>query len=239
MKILIIFQKVGKKLSAIPRPASTVVLMDHLSRVYLTKRPETMKFMGGFYVFPGGAVEQSDNVKDSNSIINGIGNKTFELAHYVAAARELFEEVGVLVCKKEDGSTDQLGEETEREYRRLLINGDLSFLQMLKKEGLQFELDSLAYIGQIITPNRSRIRFDTRFFLTKLPKGQTPKPDLYEISDTKWISPADALTAYQNGEISLAPPTIHTLKTIINYLKGAPLTMPEFNLSDYMVDLIE
>ncbi|WHY80134.1 NUDIX domain-containing protein [Neobacillus sp. WH10] len=223
----------------IPRPASTVVLMDHLSRVYLTKRPETMKFMGGFYVFPGGAVDQSDDVQDCKRILKGIVNETFELAYYVAAARELFEEVGVLVCKKEDGFSVQLEEEKEMEYRRLLINGDLSFLQLLKKEGLQFDLDSLAYIGQIITPRRSRIRFDTRFFLTQLPKGQAPKPDFNEISDTKWISPADALTAYQKGEILLAPPTIHTLKTIINHLNGAPLTMPEFRLRDYIVDLIE
>jgi len=224
-------------MTAIPRPASTVVLMDQFSRVYMTKRPDTMKFFGGYYVFPGGAVDQTDDIQDCNGFIHGPRNDTFELAYYVAAARELFEEVGVLVCKKKDGSPVLFEGETELEYRRLLLNGEISFLQLLKKEGLQFQLDDFTYIGQIITPNRSRIRFDTRFFLTQLPNGQTPKPDAIEISETKWISPADALIAYQNGDISLAPPTIHTLKTIINHLNGGSLIMPEFNLSDYMADL--
>ncbi len=224
---------------SIPRPASTVVLMDHFSRVYMTKRPETMKFMGGYYVFPGGAVDQTDDTQGSHDVITGKSNDTFAIGHYVAAARELFEEVGVLVCTKDDGSTVSLDVETEREYRRLLIKGEISFLQLLKKEGLLFPLNNLAYIGHIITPNNSRIRFDTRFFLTHLPVGQTPKPDLNEISDASWMAPADVLTAYRSGEISLAPPTIHTLKTIINHQNGNQLMMPKFILSDYVNDLRE
>ncbi|MBO0960538.1 NUDIX hydrolase [Neobacillus sp. MM2021_6] len=226
-------------MSAIPRPASTVVLMDQSSRVYMTKRPKTMKFFAGYYVFPGGSVDRSDHIKECNSFIKGTHNDSFELAYYVAAARELFEEVGVLVCKNEDGSPVLLNEKKAVEYRRLLINGDISFLELLKKEGLQFQLDDLTYIGQIVTPNRSRIRFDTRFFLTHLPEGQTPTPDANEISKTKWISPRDALTACDNGEILLGPPTVHTLKTIFNHVNGLPLEMPEFNLNDYLAYLRE
>ncbi|WP_066062326.1 NUDIX hydrolase [Neobacillus soli] len=217
----------------IPRPASTVVLIDDLSRVYLTKRPETMKFMGGFYVFPGGSVDKDDYTNSSECINYVNRNEFFDPAYYVAAARELFEEVGVLVCKTDDGADVYLEAGTAMEYRRLLLKGEMSFIQLVKKEGLQFQLDSLEYFGQIITPNVSPIRFDTRFFLTKLPNGQSPLPDLNEISDALWISPADALLDYQNGKISLAPPTIHALTTILNYQKGSPLMMPEFRLSDY------
>ena len=226
-------------MSAIPRPASTVVLMDQTSRVYMTKRPETMKFFAGYYVFPGGTVDRADSLLECNSFINGTHNDSFELAHYVAAARELFEEVGVMICKNEDGSQVLLDESKELEYRRLLINGDISFLEMLKQEGLQLQLDDLDYIGQIVTPNRSPIRFDTHFFLTKLPKGQSPKPDANEISEGKWMSPGDALTACDNGDILLGPPTVHTLKTIFNYLNGVPLKMPEFHLNDYLAYLRE
>jgi 8-oxo-dGTP pyrophosphatase MutT (NUDIX family) len=225
--------KGGTNMSNIPRPASTVVLIDDLSRVYLTKRPETMKFMGGFYVFPGGAVAEGDYTLDSEFVKNGNRTESFDFAHYVAAARELFEEVGILLCRTENGSTVHLDEETEMEYRRLLLKEEISFFQFLKKEGLHFNLESLDYFGHIITPKVSPIRFDTRFFLAQLPKGQAPKPDLNEISDALWISPNDALSAYQNGKISLAPPTIHALTTIMNYQKGSPLRMPEFNVSDY------
>jgi 8-oxo-dGTP pyrophosphatase MutT (NUDIX family) len=219
-------------MAAIPRPAATVVLMDQQSRVYMTKRPETMKFMGGFYVFPGGAVEQGDEMVD-HEYYTGNHSESCDQAYYIAAARELFEEVGILLCRNADGSNIQLAEATVLEYRRLLVNGDISFLHMLKKEGLQFQFKTLAYIGQIITPKMSPIRFDTRFFLATLPEGQSPKSDSNEISDSLWISPEDALAAGESGELSLAPPTIHTLRTIINYLQGQPLMMPEFKLSDY------
>lgn len=220
-------------MSAIPRPASTVVLMDHQTRVYLTKRPETMKFMGGFYVFPGGAVDTSDHVQANQIEIRGERDQSFELAYYVAAARELFEEVGIFLGRKDDGSIVQFDEETEMEYRRLLLKENISFLQILKKEGLHLNLAGLQYFGHIVTPNPSRIRFDTRFFITRLPEGQQPKPDANEISDTLWVSPAEALSKYENNEISLAPPTLHALKTILNHHNGGPIMMPEFKLSDY------
>jgi 8-oxo-dGTP pyrophosphatase MutT (NUDIX family) len=219
-------------MSAIPRPAATVVLMDQQSRVYMTKRPETMKFMGGFYVFPGGAVEKEDALEDTE-VLSGERTTDLDQAFYIAAARELFEEVGILLCHHVDGSPSLLDETTKMEYRRLLTNGEISFLHMLKKEGFTFQFEDLAYIGQIITPKMSPIRFDTRFFLAQLPNGQSPKSDDYEISDSIWISPQDALAAAESGELSLAPPTIHTLKTIILYLQGQPLVMPEFNVFDY------
>ncbi|MGG1675275.1 NUDIX hydrolase [Neobacillus sp. NRS-1170] len=220
-------------MSAFPRPASTVVLMNQQSMVYLTKRPETMKFMAGVYVFPGGAVDKGDEVQDFQNEIVGSRNDSFELAYYVAAARELFEEVGILLCSAEDGSAILMDLEKEWKYRRQLVKGEITFFQMLKNEKLQFNLQSLQYFGHIITPNVSRIRFDTRFFIAQLPEGQHPKPDQNEISDAKWISPADALSDYHNGKISLPPPTIHSLKTIVAHQNDAPLIMPEFNVNDY------
>nr|WP_263326513.1 NUDIX hydrolase [Neobacillus sp. Marseille-Q6967] len=214
-------------MAVIPRPASTVVLMDHLYRVYLTKRPKSMKFLGGYYVFPGGAVEESDYKFDFRFIKELNKEETIDFVHYIAAARELFEEVGILVCCSDDGSPIQLREKTKTDYRRQLMNGEISFLQMLKEEELFLDIENLKYFGHIITPETSPIRFDTRFFLAKLPEGQSPKPDLSEIDEAIWLSPKEALASHQNGNISFVRPTIHTLKTIINYQNGSPLMMPE------------
>jgi 8-oxo-dGTP pyrophosphatase MutT (NUDIX family) len=211
----------------IPKPASTVVLIDNMSKVYLTKRPTTMKFLGGFYVFPGGSVEVEDNIVESELIKNADPNESFSHAHYVAAARELFEEVGVLLCSKEDGSMVEFEKEIEMKYRRLLVNGEISFLQMLRLEGLHLNLQTLTYFGHRITPEERPFRFDTRFFLAKLPKGQSPKPDLNEIDEAFWITPEEAILANERGKMSMAPPTIISLRTIINYQKGHPLVMPE------------
>jgi 8-oxo-dGTP pyrophosphatase MutT (NUDIX family) len=211
-------------MTAIPRPASTVVLMDHNSKVYLTKRPETMKFFGGYYVFPGGAVEEEDYILGNQY---SIFEKEFDTAYFVAAARELFEEVGVILCK-ESPFYFQLG--TDAEYRQKIISGEISFLQMLKQENLILNPETLKDFGHLITPKDKPIRFDTRFFLTQLPIGQTPNPDQNEIDDASWFSPQEALVAYQNGQILLGPPTILALETIDNYLNGLPLVMPELKL---------
>jgi 8-oxo-dGTP pyrophosphatase MutT (NUDIX family) len=217
--------KGGNLMIATPRPASTVVLTDELSRVYLTKRPKTMKFMGGFHVFPGGAVEVKDyiikNVKiDKDELISPV-----VLPHYIAAARELYEEVGILLGQREDGSAFQLSKEKSLRYRRQLNQGDISFTELLEQEQLYLDLKSLTLFGQIVTPKQSKIRFDTRFFLARLPEGQEPEPDKMEIDEADWILPEEALIAFKQKQIRLAPPTIISLETVINYQKGGNLHM--------------
>lgn len=186
-----------------------------------------MKFLGGFYVFPGGSIEKEDNEVGSEHLINWKQNESFSHSHYVAAARELFEEVGVILCTKDDGLPVQFKEETEMEYRRLLVNGEISFLQMLKQERLHLNLDQLQYFGHRVTPEKSPIRFDTRFFLAKLPIGQSPKPDRYEIDEAVWITPDEAISAYRQGKMPMVSPTINSLFSILNHQKGGPLMMPE------------
>jgi len=214
-------------MTAIPRPASTVVLMDSNSQIYLTKRPKTMKFMGGFFVFPGGAVEQGDHLSDGMIRTCGERNPSVNLSYYTAAARELLEEAGVLLCCKENGSAVLLPEETITEYRRLLVSGQITFWDMLDKEDLYLNLDNLRYFGNLVTPKPNKIRFDTRFFAANLPYGQSPCPSSQEIDEAYWLTAEKALTAYHAGEISLAPPTILSLLTIIDHLHGAPLEMNE------------
>lgn len=210
-------------MSVIPRLASTVVLIDELSRVYLTKRPKTLKFLGGFHVFHGGALEENDFIEGSNFIRKNVSTDNFQFAHYVAAARELFEEVGVLLCHLKDDSPVLLDGEKGLKYRSLLLTGKISFLEMLRLEQLYLTVQNLQYFGHFITPKEKPIRYDTRFFLAKLPKGQSPKPDMYEIDEANWYSPADALLAFQNKQILLAPPTVFALKSVKNYLDSGQL----------------
>jgi 8-oxo-dGTP pyrophosphatase MutT (NUDIX family) len=216
----------GIDMTVTPRPASTVVLMDHMSRIYLTKRPKTMKFMGGHYVFPGGAVEQDDHKVDRQFIKMVESNELAEQSYYVAAARELFEEVGVLLCCTYEGSEVHFDEETEQKYRRELLKGEISFLEMLKNERIILNLESLTYFGNLTTPKENPIRFDTRFFIARLPIGQSPKPDRNEIEDAAWYTPEEALSSYKRREITIAPPTILALKTIMDHQVGRPLQMP-------------
>jgi 8-oxo-dGTP pyrophosphatase MutT (NUDIX family) len=67
-----------------PRQAATIVLLrggSHTLEVLLCKRTEQARFMGGVWVFPGGAVDAHEGEGDE--------------AHRRAAVRELEEEAGV------------------------------------------------------------------------------------------------------------------------------------------------
>lgn len=207
------------------KPASTVVLMDQMDRVYLTKRPKTMKFLGGFYVFPGGSVEREDEDIKKDYIKNQKDHGAFSPGHYIAAARELFEEVGILLATYDDGSFAKLNNQTEWEYRRHLLNGEISFTQILMEENLYFDFHHLTYFGHRITPKESPIRFDTRFFIAKLPTNQSPKPEQREIDDAFWMKPSDVLAAYHEGKMPLVPPTIDSLEAILSHQKGGDLMM--------------
>src|ERR1700722_11581121 len=75
-----------------PRQAATVILLRggaQTLEVLLVKRTEQAKFMGGVWVFPGGAGGESD---PPPPVTGGIS------AHRAAAARELFEEAGVVLA---------------------------------------------------------------------------------------------------------------------------------------------
>lgn len=201
-------------MAAIPRPASTVILMNDASHIYMTKRPETMKFLGGYYVFPGGALEKSD-YKVENGLLKGNADKhSFPFAHFIGAARELFEEIGVFLGLNSDGTPVKFPKEKAWMYRRQLLNGEISFPEIFKKEKLYFPCDSLQYFGHFITPKESPIRYDTRFFVAKLPEGQTPLPYENEIAEAFWINPKDALDAYRQNKMSMVTPTILSLKKL-------------------------
>ncbi|GAA0496634.1 NUDIX hydrolase [Salinibacillus aidingensis] len=211
-------------MSSNPRPASTVILMNK-GKVYLTKRPETMKFLGGYYVFPGGAVEREDEPKEHESFPE-FQHHSFSSAHYIAAARELFEEVGVLLAKSENNDLT-FKQHSKDDYRKLLVNNRISLLEMLKKENFKYDSSALRYFGRRITPPTSPIRFDTRFFIADLPNHQTPSPDWKEIDHAFWTTPEEALEDFEKGNLKLVPPTITSLRTLKHYNNGGPLKMPD------------
>lgn len=212
-----------------PKPASTVILInEEMTEVYLTQRPKTMKFMGGIYVFPGGSVDKADHIQEHEDvIIREPSDRSLDPSHYVAAARELFEEVGIFLGSTEEGEYVRLEAQKTAAYRRQLIDGEISFLQLLRQEGLKLRFGSLQYFGNIITPEGSPYRFDTRFFLAKLPKGQSPEPDRQEVDNVMWITPEEAIAGFERKTLPMVLPTIYCLKALVRSKQGEPLLLPD------------
>lgn len=195
--------------------------------VLLTRRPQQMKFLGGYYVFPGGAVRESDGAPrtlgrclgvegaQARRLLGGAHSAETALAHWVAAARELFEEVGVLLCVNGDGSTpgsDGAGRLEAK--RRALARDELEFGEFLESEDLYCDLGRLAYFFHRVTPEFYPTRFDTRFYLAALPENQTALERSEEVAGSLWIDPKEALARARRHDFPLLPPTTTVLQEI-------------------------
>ncbi len=201
------------------RPASTVVLVRPSAtrfEIFLVKRHDKVAFMGGAHVFPGGRVDAADRIEHPERSCDGIEEAVARMpdleqadavGHHVAAIRELFEEAGVLLSRPPDAH--RLGS-----YRRALADGTLTLGELAEREGVRLALDELVCFAHWVTPEIETRRFDTRFFLARVPDGQEPAHDDRETTESAWMDPEDAVARCRRDEIQLPPPTWTTLRML-------------------------
>jgi 8-oxo-dGTP pyrophosphatase MutT (NUDIX family) len=208
----------------VPRPAATVVLLRHdrgTREVFLTKRAESMAFLGGYYVFPGGRVDGVDLSRDATGRLFGVDTSAFaELTNdghdpvgfYTAAIRELFEESGVLLLC--DGAGKVVSGATYRSMRddRKLSGG--AFIDAVREENLFYAGHSLVFLQLFITPAFAPIRFHTVFFRSELPDGQEAGIANREVQRALWVTPEEALERNRSGEFKMIPPTLLALRRL-------------------------
>ena len=212
------------------RPASTVILIrerEEVFQIYLLKRSEKSRFFPGYYVFPGGAVEEEDHIglpsaefADMSQEIFierlGGGLKTEEaVAHAVSAIRETFEEAGVLLADRKESTREKRQDLCERRMDKGLPKG--WFLECILSDGWVLTFSCLGRWAHWITPRLMRSHFDTRFFVAFMPQDQVCLPDERETVHGIWISPEQALKGNHEGEITLSPPTLVTLQELLGY----------------------
>lgn len=149
-----------------PRPAAGVVLLrggKESSEVLLGRRSARLRFMPGYYVFPGGGLEPTDHrlsgfveppPEDFGSKIDD-GTRELMAALRRAALREVWEETGLLIGR--------ISQEA-----RPRVEPQEGVWQEYRKFRLQPAFSSLQYIARAITPATSPIRFHSRFFLCQL-----------------------------------------------------------------------
>jgi 8-oxo-dGTP pyrophosphatase MutT (NUDIX family) len=216
------------------RFASTVVLVrpddNGGFELLLTRRPPEMRFLGGFYVFPGGTVHQEDysarvlgrcrglSGNDARGILGNQHDREVALGHWVAAIRELFEEVGVLLCESESRAPIDLRDEGTKDNfeikRRAIVKEELAFGEFLESEGLVCDLSRMVYFFHRVTPALYPMRFDTRFYLAAVPLHQTPLSWSEEVTHSLWIKPAEALSQVDRYDFPILPPTTTVLEDL-------------------------
>jgi 8-oxo-dGTP pyrophosphatase MutT (NUDIX family) len=189
--------------------------------VYMIRRQKTMRFLGGFYAFPGGRLDAADASPELFARCRGITAEEATrlvprldgvepLAFWAAAARELLEETGILAARRSDGSpldTADAGVAARIDrMRRALAADNASFAPLLAAEDWHLDLSEFHYLSHFITPPSSSIRFTARFFLAPVPAGQSPRLVGGEASEGFWIDPAVGHGRFRSGEMPMAEP---------------------------------
>lgn len=200
------------------RDASTIVLLRPGAagaETYLLRRQPTMAFAPGMYVFPGGKVQESDcevvrwEGPTSSQWADRLGcDADTARSLVVAAVRETFEESGILFAGP-DATTVVADTSTPAMQRaRLDLDaGELSFGDFLGSHGLVLRSDLLGAWSHWITPAFEPRRYDTRFFVAAVPRGQSVGTLPGEADRATWASLASVLEAVESGEAAMLPPT--------------------------------
>jgi 8-oxo-dGTP pyrophosphatase MutT (NUDIX family) len=219
--------------------ASTVVVLrpgDWGPEILFVCRQQSMKFMGGAHVFPGGKLDASDFspevLASLPSEVRGRAARALEpspgqvleadvaVGLHVAALRELFEETGVLVTEPAPRPRALAA------VRARVAREPGCFAAALAEHGLRPAVERLTYVAHWVTPTAESRRFDTRFFVTALPAGQEAEVELGESSALVWLTAAGALARHRAREIVLWPPTLRTVEALERQHGAAPTGDP-------------
>jgi len=216
--------------AATPLPSSTVILLRDDAgdaggpfAVLMLKRHGSVTFPG-VHAFPGGVVDPHDADAPGATLpagqawaAAGEGDGPGDaLPYWVAAVRELFEEMGVLLAHR-DGRLLEGALPSAVAALRARLDGGTGLAALLADHGLLPATDRLFYFARWITPRVNPRRFDTRFLVGRAPAGQDVAVDGTETESAEWLTPAAALERYLDGDIQLIPPTVRTLDDLLRF----------------------
>jgi 8-oxo-dGTP pyrophosphatase MutT (NUDIX family) len=183
--------------------------------VYLVRRAATMAFAAGMYAFPGGTVDPRDAATDLGWVgpPNRLGLPGDEARAVVCAAvREVFEETGVLLAGPSPQTVlADVSTVDWEEARRAVEAREVGFAELLRERGLVLRGDLLAAWSRWITPEVEPRRYDTYFFVARLPEGQLTRHIGAEASHGLWAAPP------HTADLPMLPPTRTTLAQLAEW----------------------
>ncbi len=185
--------------------------------VFMLRRVKSMAFVPDAVVYPGGRVDE----RDANPELPWFGPTPEEWAGYmnisednarrvvVAAAREVFEECGVLLAGPSgEELVSDLSDPSWAEDRAALERHEIAFADMLIKRNLVLRTDLLGLVCNWCTPTFEPKRYDTFFFSALMPEGQAADGNTSEAQIADWVTPSYAMREGDRGNWLVVPPTI-------------------------------
>ena len=209
--------------------ASLLLLRDRADgepglEVLMLRRAERDGDMrSGVAVFPGGVLDARDReahthcIGPDDAVVSALlGVAEGGLDYLVAAVRESFEEVGLLLAQAHSGTFELAA---LAPWRDRLQNGEVSMADFCRAEGLRLDLRELVYHSHWLTPPGQPKRFDTRFFAVPAPAGQEAQADEGEAEELMWLTPQAALA--KDRGLKLLPVTQRTLMDLARFDSAA------------------
>jgi 8-oxo-dGTP pyrophosphatase MutT (NUDIX family) len=201
-----------------PRHSATAALIRDGEKgieTWMMRRAQTMRFVPGAMVFPGGKVDSSDYdsaVALRDSELQAYSQQmatTPELARQVihAAVRELFEETGVLLTQP----PLTIGLETDRQG---VEAGECSLNSLLTAHETTIDIGSIRPWARWVTPPGNPIRYDTWFFVARVPPGVTPLAVSTESDAAGWVAIESVIQAFEEKQVVLVPSTQAVLQSL-------------------------
>jgi len=203
--------------------ASLILVRDGaagLELLMLQRAEREADLRSGLAVFPGGVLDARDRA--AHACVRGGDDAGFSarlglaeggLDYAVAALRETFEEAGLLLARRADGSwLDDAALQSLAPWRDRLQHGEAGLAALCQAHGLTLDVADLHYSAHWLTPPGPFKRFDTRFFIAPAPTGQVARADLGEALALMWLTPAEALSP-QRG-LKLLPVTRQLLQAL-------------------------
>jgi len=152
------------------RPAATVLLLRDSAdpahpgiEVLMTRRSMTASFAPGAYVFPGGGIDAADS--QSHALARRRPSQSdLHLTQAIAAIRESFEELGVLLARRSDGRMADASDVAR-------LDRQAPFAAQCSSQGLQLAADEVFVLAHWITDRDLPRRFDVPFLVARMPEG--------------------------------------------------------------------
>ena len=199
------------------RAAATVLLLRDTPggvEVLMTRRSASASFAPGAYVFPGGRIDDGDVTARPIATRRRTQSRV-QLTQAIAAVRESFEELGVLLAHHPDGRPVTAEEVAAMD--RSTATTTVAFADQCAERGLLLSTDRIYTFAHWITDRDLPKRFDVPFLVARMPEGQAPTADETEQFEPCWVRPADALARHKAGTFFMIFPTLRTLERLAAY----------------------
>ena len=191
------------------RPAATVLLLRDSPlglEVLMTRRSPTASFAPGAYVFPGGGIDAQDSAAHGQSTRRP-GQSDLHLTQAIAAIRESFEELGILLARRPDG---RMADDSDI----AALSRQAPFAAQCATLGLTLAASEVFVLAHWIADRDLSRRFDVPFLVARMPERQEPVADEAEQFEPVWVRAAEALARHKAGQFFMIFPTIRTLERL-------------------------